>query len=765
MASPSTSTRQTDNVFLIGIRDLEPISRMNQLPTLRQVLLRFHFFLNEKKSVRNASHSTIEELIPVWQKAAIPTRLTKHCIEKLEKVHTEWGLLRKNKGRTSDTQKKREMSFLEPLDKLFDIAHNEALTMCKLEEDRQFLTDQRTERKMIITTEDKEYSKKQERILERKLKEQKRLEKAIEESTLLLVSPTVTSANSDDDSSANSTPVKDSSVIELYKPSTSQRYKRESRTDFSSEPLAKKSLFSEHVIGALDRNKVSDREALRLMVPIAAALGHDPSKLPLSRTSIQRERKEARRTVAETIKKSTSFDSPVIVHWDGKILPDILGADKVDRLPVLVSSPADGKDKLLGVPKLISGTGANAANAVYKMLTEWGLGQKVVGMCFDTTSVNTGLKNGACVLLEHQVEDELLWLACRHHVLEIILSKVFTFCFGPSSSPDIPIFKRFKAAWQYIRQDNYQPLGEIPNPGEDFKLSAINVLSVALKSKNQPRDDYMELIELALLALGHTPAKVHWRAPGAVHHARWMAKLIYGIKIYLFRNDGGFETTQREKGQLERFVKFGALIYVKYWFQAPMASNAPWSDLSLWNDMKRYQDIDPEITEIVKNAFKSHLWYLSDELVGLSLFSKQVSIEDKVAIVEKMKCEPADRKVRGNSTLLTNQAVLADFASKRSMQLFEKLSINSSFLAKHPNEWSNDEEYCIGKRIINNLKVVNDVAERGVKLFEEFNKLLTYDEEEKQLLLQVVEANRKVVPTQTTKQAVVNSLKASSSKD
>ena len=84
-------------------------------------------------------------------------------------------------------------------------------------------------------------------------------------------------------------------------------------------------------------------------------------------------------------------------------------------------------------------------------------------MCFDTTSVNTGLKNGACVMLEHKVGEELLWLACRHHILEIVLSKVFTLCFGPSSSPDIPLFKRFKAAWPFIHQENYQPLEEAPD--------------------------------------------------------------------------------------------------------------------------------------------------------------------------------------------------------------------------------------------------------------------------------------------------------------
>jgi hypothetical protein len=66
------------------------------------------------------------------------------------------------------------------------------------------------------------------------------------------------------------------------------------------------------------------------------------------------------------------------------------------------------------------------------------------------------------------------------------------------------------------------------------------------------------------LALGHTPAKIHWRAPGAVHHARWMAKLLYSIKIYLFRDDNGFVTTPREKAQLERFVKFGHRSHGRY---------------------------------------------------------------------------------------------------------------------------------------------------------------------------------------------------------
>ena len=56
-----------------------------------------------------------------------------------------------------------------------------------------------------------------------------------------------------------------------------------------------------------------------------------------------------------------------MVHWDGKILPEMRGQGKVDRLPILVSG--DGMEKLLGVPKLAAGTGEQEAEHTYSMET------------------------------------------------------------------------------------------------------------------------------------------------------------------------------------------------------------------------------------------------------------------------------------------------------------------------------------------------------------------------------------------------------------
>lgn len=65
-------------------------------------------------------------------------------------------------------------------------------------------------------------------------------------------------------------------------------------------------------------------------------------------------------------------------------------------------------------------------------------------------------------------------------------------------------------------------------------------------------------------------------------------------------------------------------------------------------------------------------------------------------------------------------------------QEFNSLKIGESLLASAPDQWNTNEDYQRVRDRLKQLRVVNDTAERGVKLFQEFNKLITNDEEEKQ---------------------------------
>ena len=136
---------------------------------------------------------------------------------------------------------------------------------------------------------------------------------------------------------------------------------------------------------ALDRTKMSNREAVFTISATATSLGHDINDLTLSVSTIHRARKENRKKLAE-------IDKPLVVHWDGKLLPDITNVvhEKVDHLAILVTGK--NTEKLLGVPKISKGTGEAMAEATVASLAEWGIKEQVIGMCFDTTSSNTGEK-------------------------------------------------------------------------------------------------------------------------------------------------------------------------------------------------------------------------------------------------------------------------------------------------------------------------------------------------------------------------------------
>ena len=59
----------------------------------------------------------------------------------------------------------------------------------------------------------------------------------------------------------------------------------------------------------------------------------------------------------------------------------------------------------------------------------------------------------------------------------------------------------------------------------------------------------------------------------------------------------------------------------------------PNSDLSFLKCLKKYADINDAISEVTTEKMARHLWFLSEELVGLLLFDDDVmpSINEKMA--------------------------------------------------------------------------------------------------------------------------------------
>ena len=59
---------------------------------------------------------------------------------------------------------------------------------------------------------------------------------------------------------------------------------------------------------------------------------------------------------------------------------------------------------------------------------------------------------------------------------------------------------------------------------------------------------------------------------------------------------------------------------------------------------------------------------------------------------------------------------LNNFATSTSQALFQKLNFPFGFLQKDPDTWNYDDDFLRASSIAQELKVVNDNAERGVTL-------------------------------------------------
>jgi hypothetical protein len=137
-----------------------------------------------------------------------------------------------------------------------------------------------------------------------------------------------------------------------------------------------------------------------------------------------------------------------------------------------------------------------------------------------------------------------------------------------------------------------------------------------------------------------------------------------------------------------------------------------------------------------------HLWYFNEDLAALPLFANDVSAETKEATVIALQKEPCATDVRRlapNKIASFKDLSVADFVTCRSLNLFHAFGLSQQFLGEAVTSWSTNEGYLAACKIVHALKVVNDCAERAVKLATDFNEILTKSEEQRQLLCQVVE--------------------------
>lgn len=156
----------------------------------------------------------------------------------------------------------------------------------------------------------------------------------------------------------------------------------------SSAPQ-KRTILTPEVTFALDRTNVSDRDATIIMAATVKSCGIPLETVNICPSTIRRQRIKNRKKFGENLKENFKAPDATTLHWDGKLLPEMTGSSKVERLPVIITGL--NCNQLLGVPKLNKSTGFNQTEVIFQLVQEWNLTDKVGALCFDTASVNTGI--------------------------------------------------------------------------------------------------------------------------------------------------------------------------------------------------------------------------------------------------------------------------------------------------------------------------------------------------------------------------------------
>ena len=232
-----------------------------------------------------------------------------------------------------------------------------------------------------------------------------------------------------------------------------------------------------------------------------------------------------------------------------------------------------------------------------------------------------GHVTAACISIQLELERELLWTACRHHVGEIILTWVWEgLKIEVSKSPEVTMFQRFRDNFDALSYSEVSSLNffSIEDELQETRQKVINLIEKVLSDKTFAyRGDYTIFLKTTLVLLTGDVSNYQIQRPGAIHKARWMMKAIISQVIFLLMPKIDSELpknkilTKSQAEKLERFVKFICLVYVPWWITCPVARDSPINDLNLLKSVRNYPD--QLIATKAEKVFRNHLWYLTEE--------------------------------------------------------------------------------------------------------------------------------------------------------
>jgi hypothetical protein len=475
--------------------------------------------------------------------------------------------------------------------------------------------------------------------------------------------------------------------------------------------------------------------------------------LPISVSSVRRARLEATSDRASDVKQQfrdlmEDRKKLVVAHFDSKEIEDqIDDIENKDRLAILVSSPHFGvgpphygQPQLLGIPAVPNGTGAEMSKTVLQHLDDWNARENIIGLCYDTTSSNSGGKNGACINIEKGLGHSCLCLPCRRHIYELHIKwAVLAISGRPSKSPGETIFKTFQANWNSLKDSidmkDLVKFDWAANKDTFIEEQAEKALRFCLKCLSEgtfPRADYRELCQLIVVWLGGPVKDFKFQRPKNVSSARFMQKAIkYTAMEVLSKQYRLFEPSVMK--EIKSSAEFVGLYHGMWFLKSALAAQAPLNDLTAISEMRQYRAKNKVAAEACLKSMGRHLDYLTPPLIVFALADDSVLPEERKCLARALYAIPRpdtfplgvsktpnstfpfDSKIWKNET----PPSLSHFVGPTSWETFDKLGMTEAqceWLQLEVHQWPLIQGFRDFRDFVTGLTPVNDPAERGVQV-------------------------------------------------
>jgi len=614
------------------------------LPSYSDVIKHYLFIRQEQKllnnnkepSFKNVSDIVVTYLENLWQCASLPSVTTKRIYDMLKSYHLKYSKIRKQiLTRKSDTNLIKLKSFQDEANAtLFDITackcEDFETCRCALEkkvpvEERKFLVDQRTTKKLFIGTVDHAASAKKRKSAARKLSDLMRLRpfepvpSTSQEGVIHNKKVEICITDSDSDNTS-------STLSSEYEPSesTKRRITSTTKTKICIDTLAIMS----------DKTGTSDRAAATLATAIlegAGIVNKDDASQVIDRNKVRRARKRAR---SDLMEESRSYERIEGIYFDGR--KDITKVQETVDSKNYVKSVTEEHVSLIHEPDSqylghispITGSARNICASIMDFLHENNFDLiDVVAIGCDGTAVNTGHKNGVIRLLEEKLEKPLHWFVCLLHANELPLRHLINHVDGKTSGPATftgPIGSK-------LRDCDKQAIC-------DFSAIPSEVITI---DSNELSTDQQYLLQIYnAVSSGECPNELALKNPGKMHHARWLTTANRILRLYV--------SEPSPSSRLLVIVNFIMRVYAPVWFSIKCNPSVFQGAKHLHKMINASRFLETENRAVIDKVLQNNAYFAHPENLLLSMIYDDSAMVRELGYrrILKAKQTPKSQNVR-----------------------------------------------------------------------------------------------------------------------